>query len=132
MHLTYFSAKTLPPGNQGCKADRRPRIRFDKTGLITINGHACTAMGLKAGDKIIIAQDVDEPHKWYIFKDEQGFTVRLLHNKKDHGFNHSVFITIFREAMSIVDPKGFSYTIDSKPVVFGNHKTEHWLIITAE
>lgn len=52
-------------------------IRISAKSGIVISQAAVISIGLTKGDKISIAQDEDDPRKWYLYKDElKGFTLR--------------------------------------------------------
>ena len=65
-------------------------ITLSANSASTISAAAVASIGLKAGDKISIAQDEDDERKWYIFKDpKNGFELREPVNVKSLLFNSS-------------------------------------------
>jgi hypothetical protein len=52
-----------------------------KTGVFSINQHATSLIGLKAGDQIQFLQDENEPENWYLEKVKSGgFEIRTNSN----------------------------------------------------
>jgi hypothetical protein len=63
MELITFDAQTT----RG-HADANPEIRFNRSGIITINTKACQALNLSEGDQIKFHQDKKKKADWYIEK----------------------------------------------------------------
>jgi hypothetical protein len=60
------------------KSDDSPQVRFNRSGIITINGKACLALELKEGDQVKIHQDKKSKKDWYLEKvTMNGLKLRL-------------------------------------------------------
>lgn len=127
MKLIYFSSQTLPKQGGG---NKKPTITFGKKGMIAINAEAAKTIGLKHGDKITIAQDESTPENWYVFKDNfHGFEIRTLSDKKSFGFNHTLLVTSFRDAMELSSEKSYKLPVATEPTVMKGDKTQYFGII---
>lgn len=128
MKLMYFSAQTLP--KQMGRGSKLPRVAFSKSGTITFNPPACELIGLKAGDKITLAQDEEDPRNWYFFKDAQhGFELRAGYKDKGSMFNHKVMVSAFLQAFEKPEDVTHNFMIAGQPTVMKNDKIKYWGIL---
>lgn len=128
MKLTYFSQQTFPKDMGG--GSKLPRVSFNKAGLLTFNNQACALIGLKAGDKITLAQDPDEPINWFVFKDSaHGFEVRAGYKDQGAQFNHITLSKAFLEAIDRETGKTHNFKIAGQATVLKGDKTEYWGIL---
>lgn len=130
MKLRYFSQQTLPKLMGG--GNKLPKVAFSKAGTIAFNAAACQLMGIKAGDKLTLTQDEDEPDNWYFFKDpNHGFEVRTGYDKKGCLFNHSVMVKSFIAQVELDEQVTHSMLIAGKPTIIKGDKsqTQYWGIL---
>lgn len=128
MKLIYFSEQTLP--KQMGVGIKLPRVSFNKAGLISFNKKACELIGLKAGEKVTLAQDEEDPRNWYFFKDAQhGFELRPGYKDAGCLFNHrqmtESLLQAFQKPMDITH----KFTIAGIPTVMKSDKTKYWGIL---
>lgn len=57
-----------------------PEIRFNRSGIITINSKTCTCLSLNEGDQLKFHQDKKKKQDWYIEK----VTLGGLKTKRNH------------------------------------------------
>ena len=87
-------------------------------------------IGLKAGDKITLAQDPDEPINWYLFKDPQhGFELRGAYKEQGTQFNHIELGKAFLEAIGKEIGKTHNFKIAGQPTILKGDKTQYWGIL---
>lgn len=77
MNLRIYNADSSRSARVG-----KVKVNVNKSGLVCISHAACELMEVEAGDKIIIAEDIDAPGTWYIGKDESGIPCRKPNNEK--------------------------------------------------
>lgn len=107
-----------------------PRISFGKSGVIAFNKPASVLIGLKAGDKITLAQDPDEPINWYFFKDpEHGFEIRAGYKDQGTLFNHIELSKAFLEAIDKETGKTHNFKIAGQATVLKGDKVQYWGIL---
>ncbi|OSZ79302.1 hypothetical protein CAP35_13900 [Chitinophagaceae bacterium IBVUCB1] len=83
MKLNKFSAANMSHIRQ-----KASTIRLQRKGANIISDLAVESIGLKAGDKVSLVQDEDNPSDWYLMIDEQeGFTLRADKDSKHLSFN---------------------------------------------
>ncbi len=131
MKLTYFSEQTFPK-QMGSK--KTAKVAFGKGGTIHFNQPACELIDIKAGDKVTVAQDEDEPENWYVFKDtEHGFEVRAGYDGKGCLFNHAKLVIAFLEAIDKPVDKTIGFLIAGKPTTMKGDKTatKYWGILVS-
>ena len=100
--------------------------------MICFNKEACSLIGLKAGDKVTLAQDPDEPINWYFFKDAQhGFELRGAYKDQGAQFNHVTLVRTFVEALEKESGKTHSFRLAGDPTVMKGDKaqTKYWGIL---
>lgn len=127
MKLNYFSEQTLPKMGGGSKA---AKVSFGKSGVISFNRPACELMALKAGDKVTLCQDEQEPRNWYFFKDPtHGFELRAGY--KDNGcmFNHRQMVESFLRAFELATDISHGFKLGKEATVLTGSKTKYWGIL---
>lgn len=130
MKLKYFSEQTLPRVMGGGNS-RTPKASFAKHGVVTLNKDACQLMEVKAGDKITVAQDEEDPENFYFFKDpEHGFLLRT-DGKTSCLFSHKAMIELIRDAKDLPTDKNIKALIAGKPTTIKGDKagTKYWGIL---
>lgn len=132
MKLNVFNEYTKPKNESVHNV--KPRIVIAKKGAITLNGQACTLIGLKPGDKVSLGHEENEPRNWYVFRDnENGYPVRACTGTvKGVIFNHARLASEFREVAELSDNETHSLLIAKSPTIVDNGdfgKIEYWGII---
>src|SRR6185312_5396774 len=128
MKLMYFSEQTLPKVMGG--GNKRARVTFGKSGVISFNSIACQLMGVKAGTKVTLCQDEEEPRNWYFFLDPaHGFELRSGYDDRGCLFNHSGLVAAFLGAFSLDAEKTHAFPIGGEPTVLTGSKTKYWGIL---
>lgn len=124
MKLTIFSAKTLPKSSGGNRG-ATPKISMTKGGLISLNKSAQDLTGITINDKISLAQDDDA--QWFIFKDKEGFELRLNTDKRSVVFNHRGLKDMFCESVAKDSNVSNRFWVAGQPTVFD--KVKYWGIL---
>ena len=128
MKLMYFSEQTLPKQMGG--GSKVSRVAFSKAGIITFNPPACELISLKAGDKVTLAQDEEDPRNWYFFKDPQhGFELRAGYKDKGCMFNHKVMVHSLLTAFGKPEDVTHNFKVAGQPTIMKNDKTKYWGIL---
>lgn len=127
MKLTKFNAANMPK-TRGVSSIL-PRITFAKNGVISVNKFAAELLDLKGTDKLSIAQDEEESANWYIYKDKDGFPLKLKDKTGTLAFNHKALATTFKESFGIPVDQTQSYLLAGQPETF--EKTKYWGILVA-
>lgn len=129
MKLKYFSEQTLPRAMGGGKSTL-PKINFHHKGMITINLIAAGLLEVRAGDKITIAQDEQEPENFYLFKDEQhGFEMKSQKNGQYLGLFHRGLVDLIREAKELPEGQSIKALIAGQSTTLKGDKTKYWGIL---
>jgi hypothetical protein len=127
MKLTFFTDQTVPK-QLSRHSTKLPRISFTKAGVLVLNQTAMQKLNLKAGDKISLAQDPDNPSNWYIFKDkENGFEIRHGYKQKAGLINHRQLCDLFLDCFGMEKDKSNSFKLGGQPTIWG--KVEYWGIL---
>lgn len=128
MKLTVFDSTTLPQGTFGTRSGA-PSVTFQNKGAIRLNAAAADLIGVKAGDKIAIAQDEENPADWYVFAHPEGYELRLFSDKKSLGFNNTPLKNTFYECFSIdAETKGVRLLLAGQPTKVG--KDTYWGLLS--
>jgi hypothetical protein len=110
--------------NSGAKASAAPTMHFAKQGIISFNGSAVNATGLKAGDKIRFFQSKKNPREWYFAKDSSsanskeenpGLVIRKAYDKAAKGLMLNSAFTVKSIMRALNIDKTFKVQIGSEP-----------------
>jgi hypothetical protein len=68
---------------QSCRGmfDVNPEVRFNRSGIVTINKKACTELGLVEGGQVKLHQDKNKKKDWYLEKVSMGGLVLKANHK---------------------------------------------------
>jgi hypothetical protein len=103
-------------------------ITLRTDGVFSFSVALTELMGLKADDKVLIAQDEEKPLDWYILKHEEGFILRHPgKEKKGVSFSNKRLRKIILEAVLFED-KTCSFLVAKEPTEIDGVK--YWAIIT--
>lgn len=128
MKLTVFNEENFPKQQGNHRGT--PAVRFGKMCAISLNGSATEIMELKEGDRLSMAQDEDDPANWFLFKDVNGFEVRLHTDKKTMQFNHRKLSDAIKECFGLDKDGSHRFLIGGQPTIMGKVKY-FGLLITA-
>lgn len=120
MKLTVFNAENFPKNQVGRAAG--PKVNFGKKGQIAINSGTVELLGLKHGDSVSFAQDADDPENWYIYKDKNGYEVRLHSDQKSMVINHSAFCITLKESLGLPTTETAKFLVAGQPTVIDKVK----------
>lgn len=111
-----------------------PFISLPKNGgLIYLSKATVELIKLKDGDKICIAQDPQNVLDWYIYKSEDGFSLRPSGEDSSRlAFNSSLVSEDLRACApaSVDTEKSIKMPIAKESVTFKGDKNIYWPIIT--
>lgn len=105
------------------------KIHFSKkSGLIGISKTATEELGIKEGDKLLLAQDEENPCDWFLAKttDDEGFALRLKSGSS--AFNCSSLVSRVLDSLKIEQSAGF-YNAKNPQKIEGK---EYYLILTSK
>jgi hypothetical protein len=111
MNVQVFNEVNMPKLKgtfKGCK------ITFSKQGRISLNYRVVEIMGLIAGDKVEICQDLDNPSDWYLRKSDNGFTLmrnRTNERMKSLLFYHKQFVKMIVEHLGYEEGETYSFMV---------------------
>lgn len=106
------------------------RVSFTKSGVIQFSPSASELMGIKSGDKITLAQDEEDAHNWYFFKDSQhGFELRAGYKDAGCMFNHRGLVHELLGAFGKPEDVTHKFLIAGEPTVMKGDKTKYWGIL---
>jgi len=128
MKLTIFSAETLPNSKRAGRSSKN-QVSFGKKGKISFSKATAAHMGLKKGDKVSLAQDDDNPDKWYFYQDKAGY--ELLETKFGGlFFCHQELVKTFVDAWDWNADESHTVTLAAAPITIKGDKsgTKYWLL----
>jgi hypothetical protein len=124
MKLSVFNNENFPKSSYRSGG---PKIGFAAKGQLSINYFAAELIGIKHGDKVSLAQDESDPENWYIFKDKDGFEVRLHSDKKTLITNHSKLCDSLKESLGLDASTSQRFTVGGQPTILD--KVKYWGLI---
>ena len=79
-----------------------------------------------------MGEDDENPEKWYFFKDDSGFEVKIGYNKQGVLFNHAEMVKTLLNAFEKDVTANYSFLIAGQPVIVKGNKTKYWEILINE
>lgn len=122
MSFKVITPESIPP-----TTFRDPRIRFSKSGTITINRSAAWLMRLEKGDRVVFARDEKNPEDWYLAKHDEGFPLGGQQNGELSIYNKHLKAEIDKQ----FGPGSYSFGV-SRNQKEGHDGQLMWLLITAD
>ena len=127
MELIIRNKTNAPAGYD--RSGKTARCSFMKNGVFSLNRAAVAKLKLKAGDKISIAQEKNEPRNCYIYKDKDGFELRV-HSSKGLLFANRATLVDTLESVGYDSSVTHSFLITSEPTVW--NKVSYFGILIPE
>lgn len=109
MNLKIYNADNSKNARVG-----KVKLNLNRSGLVSISSAACDMIGITPGDKLIMAEDVDNPGAWYIGKHESGIACRKPKNEKQKILIFSL-ASVTKQVLASSDKRSMSYAIGSEP-----------------
>lgn len=103
------------------------KCSFNKRGAFILNRAAVQKLNLKPGDKISIAQEKNELRNCYIYKDSNGFELRVHKSSKQLLFSNKATLVETLESVGYDTSVTHCFLISSTPTVF--NKVPHYGIL---
>lgn len=109
MNLTIYNAENSRSARVG-----KVKVNINKSGLVSISSAACEMMGIEPDDRIILAEDQDNPGSWYIAKHESGIPCRKPKSDKQKILIFSL-ASVAKRILADVDKRSLSFAITNEP-----------------
>jgi hypothetical protein len=125
MKLIVLDSNSVPQKQGG--SGLVPRITFTKLGSLSINNCAAKLIGLKAGHKVCLAQDEENPNEWYLFESNNGFALRQKNKAGSLTIQHTTLINEFLGSFGFSLSETRTFLLAGQPTII--EKTKYWGIL---
>jgi hypothetical protein len=109
MNLNIYNAANSKNARVG-----KVKLNLNKSGLVSISSAACEMIGIEPGDKLILAENMDQPGAWFIAKHESGIPCRKPKNEKQRILIFSI-AQATKKILADKDVRSMSFAIGTEP-----------------